>query len=304
MPPKAVERSPGRSARRRRAGRLERPRDPAHGDYATNAALRLAPGKRPAGARGARRARPRCGVERAEVAGPGFVNLWSRAWYGKAWARSSSGRDYGGGWAAPRERVQVEMVSANPTGPITVASARNGAYGDSVARPARVRRPRGRARVLLQRRRRPDGPASASLGRGEAARGGAARGRLPRRVRRRSSRRRRATPCRSMLERIEATLERFRIHFDSWAKQSELERGCPRSCSPQLRPTRGTAPCGCARRHSATRRTASSSARPSGRPTYEAADVAYLRDKLERGFDRAVYVLGADHPRGRGTGTR
>ena len=57
------------------------------------------------------------------------------AWYRDALAEIlHAGRDYGSGSAAQRERVQVEMVSANPTGPITVASARNGAYGDSVAR--------------------------------------------------------------------------------------------------------------------------------------------------------------------------
>src|SRR5690242_2166884 len=75
-------------------------------------------------------------VERAEVAGPGFVNLWlSAPWYTEALGEMlEAGRDYGAGWAERRERVQVEMVSANPTGPLTVASARNGAYGDSVAR--------------------------------------------------------------------------------------------------------------------------------------------------------------------------
>ena len=73
-------------------------------------------------------------VERAEIAGPGFVNLWlTRGWYGDALAERSrriAWRRLGG----DEGRVQVEMVSANPTGPITVASARNGAYGDSVAR--------------------------------------------------------------------------------------------------------------------------------------------------------------------------
>ena len=72
-------------------------------------------------------------VERAEVAGPGFLNLWvSDAFLGEL--LDEIDRDYGGGWAEEPERVQVEMVSANPTGPLTVASARNAAYGDSVAR--------------------------------------------------------------------------------------------------------------------------------------------------------------------------
>ena len=134
------------------------------------------------------------------------------------------------------ERVQVEMVSANPTGPITVASARNGAYGDSRRAAPRVRGPRGRARVLLQRRGRADGSLPRSPSR-RARRGrGAARGRLPGRVRRRAGGRSRATRCRPCSSRIEATLERFRIHFDSWVKQSELERELPSACSSASRP--------------------------------------------------------------------
>jgi arginyl-tRNA synthetase len=119
---------------------LERPGDPEHGDYATNVALQLA---------GARRQAPReiaaeiaeaaarvDAVERAEVAGPGFINLFLRdEWFASALeAILGDGEAYGGGSAEQRERVQVEMVSANPTGPVTVASARNGAYGDAIAR--------------------------------------------------------------------------------------------------------------------------------------------------------------------------
>ena len=117
---------------------LERPADPEHGDYATGVALKLAKqrGKPPrelAEELGwAVEALPE--VERAEVAGPGFVNVFLRpAWFGAALAEALE-PGFGGGSAAPVERVQVEMVSANPTGPLTVASARNGAYGDSVAR--------------------------------------------------------------------------------------------------------------------------------------------------------------------------
>src|SRR5206468_6353599 len=72
-------------------------------------------------------------VERAEVAGPGFVNLFvTDAFLAEALAETGEG--YGSGSAAQPERVDVEMVSANPTGPIPVSAARNGAYGDSVAR--------------------------------------------------------------------------------------------------------------------------------------------------------------------------
>ena len=119
---------------------LERPADPTHGDYATNVALRLA---------GAARRPPReiaeelaaaagelDGVGHASVAGPGFVNLeLDDGWFVRTLASIfAAGGDFGSGSAASPERVQVEMVSANPTGPMTVASARNGAYGDCVAR--------------------------------------------------------------------------------------------------------------------------------------------------------------------------
>src|SRR5580765_3671644 len=116
---------------------LERPADPAHGDYATNVALRLA---------GAQRRPPRelaeelavrvaelPEVERAEVAGPGFLNVFvTDVFLADALAEVSPA--YGGGTAASPDRVNVEMVSANPTGPILVSHARNGAFGDSVAR--------------------------------------------------------------------------------------------------------------------------------------------------------------------------
>jgi arginyl-tRNA synthetase len=119
---------------------LERPSDPAHGDYATSVALRLAPERRQAPRELAEElVAATIGmdeVERAEVAGPGFVNLWlAPSWFEEALGEIlETGADYGARPAEPRERVQVEMVSANPTGPMTVAAARNGAYGDCVAR--------------------------------------------------------------------------------------------------------------------------------------------------------------------------
>jgi arginyl-tRNA synthetase len=277
---------------------LERPADATHGDYATNVALRLAPlRKRPPREvaqelADAVASSPR--VEKAEVAGPGFVNLWvGREWYGDALAEMlEAGRDYGTGWASPRERFQVEMVSANPTGPITVASARNGAYGDSVARllefaghevereyyynDAGVQMDRFRESVEAVRRGEEppeDGYRGAYVAELAALDG---------------------DPVPEMLRRIETSLERFRIHFDSWALQSVLQERIT-DYLPRLDTYEKDGAIW-----------ARSSAygddddrvliRSGGAgPTYRAADVVYLVDKLERGFDRAVYVLGADH---------
>src|SRR5690349_4621227 len=118
---------------------LERPADPGHGDYATAIALQLA---RPL------RAAPRdiagriaAGLESefidsVEIAGPGFLNLRvTPAWYRHAVGRVlDQGPRYGAGAIAAPGRIQVEYVSGNPTGPVTVATARNAAYGDSLAR--------------------------------------------------------------------------------------------------------------------------------------------------------------------------
>src|SRR5918999_4787418 len=116
---------------------LERPGDPEHGDYATNVALQTAPQhRRPPreyAAELAERAAELPEIERADVAGPGFVTLWvTNEWLAEATAEI--GPDYGAGQPAEQQRMQVELVSANPAGPLTVGSARNAAYGDSVAR--------------------------------------------------------------------------------------------------------------------------------------------------------------------------
>ena len=116
---------------------LERPKDASLGDYATNVALQTAKalGRPPRELAEELRTKlaELAAIESAKVAGPGFLNLrLADGFFVEALAEI--GDDYGAGWAASAERVQVELVSANPTGPVTVASARNGAYGDSVAR--------------------------------------------------------------------------------------------------------------------------------------------------------------------------
>jgi arginyl-tRNA synthetase len=277
---------------------LERPGDDAHGDYATNVAMRLAGVRRQApraiAEELAERAAALPDVTRAEIAGPGFVNLWlAPAWYGDALGEMlAAGDQYGAGSARQREHVQVELVSANPTGPITVAHARNGAYGDSLARllefaghevereyyynDAGLQMERFRRSVEAVRRGEEppeDGYHGAYIAELAAVPG---------------------DPVPPMLERIEATLRRFRIDFDEWALESALAARLP-----ELLPRLDTY-----EKDGAL--WARSSAygddddrvlvRSEGRgPTYRAADVVYLEDKLGRGFDRAIYVLGADH---------
>jgi arginyl-tRNA synthetase len=279
---------------------LERPSDAAHGDYATNVAMQLAPTRqrppRELGEELAQAALELDEVERAEVAGPGFVNFWlAPSWYGETLAELlQAGRDYGGGWTEPRQRIQVEMVSANPTGPITVASARNGAYGDSVARLLEhaghaVEREYyyndAGAQMELFR------ASVDALRRGEEPPEKGYRGEYVAELARD-----RGDPVPEMLARIEASLERFRIHFDSWALQSELEKRLGEFL-PRLDTFEkdGAVWARSSAYGDDDDRVLIRSPEQGGTPTYRAADVVYLADKLERGFDRAIYVLGTDH---------
>ena len=121
---------------------LERPPKADFGDYSTNAALLLAPvaGAPPrevAQQLGqALAARLGAQLDRFEVAGPGFLNLFlADGWHRSALtAALAAGEGFGHGEAARSERVLVEFVSANPTGPMHVGHARNAAYGDALAR--------------------------------------------------------------------------------------------------------------------------------------------------------------------------
>ena len=119
---------------------VEPPRDPAHGDMATNAAMVLA---KPAGMQ------PRAIAEAlaaklaldqrvtgAEVAGPGFLNLRLAAnvWQGVVKAALTEGLAFGKSSAGAGRKVNVEFVSANPTGPMHVGHVRGAVFGDALAR--------------------------------------------------------------------------------------------------------------------------------------------------------------------------
>lgn len=118
---------------------VDRARDSAHGDFATNVALTLAKaaGVRPRDLAGQLvAALPESSlVERAEVAGPGFINfhLAEAAYHGVIPLILTAGHEYGRSDLGAGRRIQVEFVSANPTGPLHVGHGRGAAYGAAVA---------------------------------------------------------------------------------------------------------------------------------------------------------------------------
>jgi arginyl-tRNA synthetase len=278
---------------------LERPSKSEHGDYATNVALQLAAAKGMSPRDLAQEIAGRAAtelehVERAEVAGPGFVNLFLHAsWFGEALGELlAAGDSYGGAFVDAKERVQVELVSANPTGPLTVGSARNAAYGDSVARLLQfaghevereyyfndVGRQIELFRESVEARRQGEEPPAEGYTGAYVAEIAAEPG----------------DPVERMLKVIADELQAFRVPVDTWVLQREVEQEIP-DILPLLDTyeAEGTT-------WARTSLHGDDKDRPLVRSSdgsflYFAGDIAYVRNKFKRGFDRLIYVLGADH---------
>jgi len=298
---------------------LERPPKVEFGDYSTNAAMLLAPvlGEPPrqiAERLGDElRAHLDGGLEKVEVAGPGFLNLFlSDGWFREALSGVlGAGDAYGSGTATRSERVLVEFVSANPTGPTTAASGRNAAYGDALARLLELvghavereyyvndygsqvqklgesiqARARGEAvpedgyegaYVAELAERIPD---AATADVDAVARAGVA----------------------LLLEGIRASLHRFRVDFDTWFSEASLHEGSPTAVQRSFAELEQR---GVTYRSEGALWLHSSQfgdekdrvlERASGAHTYLASDVAYHQDKRAREFDRMIDVWGADH---------
>jgi arginyl-tRNA synthetase len=119
---------------------VERPRDPGHGDLSTNLAMLLAkPLKQNPRALAQRilgeLSLPADVVARTEIAGPGFINFWlaQDALASILATVVAAGPDYGRSNAASPQRINVEFVSANPTGPLHVGHGRGATLGDALA---------------------------------------------------------------------------------------------------------------------------------------------------------------------------
>ncbi len=294
---------------------LERPPKAELGDYSTNAAMLLAPA---AGApprevaerlRAALAERLGDSAERIEVAGPGFLNIFlSDRWHRSATARLLTERPRPR--AAP-ERVLVEFVSANPTGPVTAAGGRGAAFGDSLARlfdatGMAVEREyylndAGTqvelfARSIAARMLGAEPPEGGYTGEyvaelaAELAADGADPGDLDQLA---------VHATAAMRDRIEASLQRFGVRFDTWSSERILrESGRAESTLALLR-ERGHV---YESEGAVWLRTSAFGddkdrvlVRGDGELTYFAPDIAYHVDKLERGAERLVDVLGADH---------
>ncbi|MBA3510101.1 MAG: arginine--tRNA ligase, partial [Thermoleophilaceae bacterium] len=278
---------------------LERPPKPELGDYSTNAAMLLTRslGEQP------RQIAERLGaaltdrlgddLERAEVAGPGFLNLFmSDSWYTRSIAGViEAGDDYGRGTGG--ERVNVEFVSANPTGPVTVASARHAAYGDSLSRVLEMAGHEVEREYYVNDHGTQIERFGASIrarARGEEPPEDGYRGEyvtdLAERIHnaaRLDASELAGRGVELMLEEIEATLKRFGVHMDRFARESEShERGAVGAAIERLG-ERGHV----YRQDGATwlRTTTFGDdkdrvlVRSSGELTYFAADIAYHEDK-------------------------
>jgi arginyl-tRNA synthetase len=299
--------------------RLERSRRADQGDYSTNAAMLLAPvlGAPP------REIAERVGVElsarlgdsleRTEVAGPGFLNLFlSAAWHRRAVSAAlGAGGNYGAGGALPPERILVEFVSANPTGPLVAASGRHAAYGDALARILEhhghaVSREYyfndagGQIRLL--------GESIRARARGEGVPEGGYQGDYVAELAADIPGAADADPdelaaraVSVLLARIKATLARYGVEYDRYFSERTLHEGSPSAVERALAELEREGHVYRSEGAIWLRTTTFGDdkdrvlQRSSGEPTYFAADVAYMQDKRDRGFERQLNPMGADH---------
>ncbi len=303
------------------AAALDRPRNPGHGDYAANIALQLAPvlgtSPRELAAALAARLAAAAPVAEVQVAGPGFLNfrLTDAAVGGMAGVIIGQGTGYGQGAALGGQRINLEFVSANPTGPVVLASLRWAAVGDALARLLRSQGAAVTTEYYFN-------DAGAQIDRFAASLLAAARGepappdgyhgayiaeiaaeitaRQPRAAADPDALRLFATAgVELMFAEIKSSLAGLGVEFDVYFSERTLrERGELAAAVRRLDDL------GHVYRADGAVWVATSAfgddkdrviVRTDGTYSYFAADCAYYLDKRSRGFDRMLIVLGADH---------
>jgi arginyl-tRNA synthetase len=308
---------------------VERPKRAEHGDLATNVAMAITKkaGKPPRViAEGLVKALEGSDViASAEVAGPGFVNLRLRpaAYHAELDAILAAGRAWGRAPSATGERIDLEFVSANPTGPVTVASGRNAILGDSIARlleatGCRVTREyyindRGNqvrlfaesVRAAAEGREPPeDGYKGAYIAElaGWMKRVDPAllAGDVEALGRTCVTWMLRGIPGSTALPGIRPSLAQLRVSFDVWFSEESLHRwGAVDAVVRQLEDGGFLVKQDGALFFKAPEGSLEDKDRvvrkSDGTYAYFASDIAYFADKIARGYDRLMIVLGADH---------
>ncbi len=303
---------------------IERPKNREHGDYATNVAMRLA---KPA-AKAPReiaeiiavRLRQVSGIAGVEVAGPGFLNVKLAADSLGAVARTvvDAGPAYGRNDALSGQNLNLEFVSANPTGPVHIGAVRWAAVGDALARTlqasgaqvtreyyfndagSQIERFARTLREVAHGRPVPeDGYSGTYIDEISKAVVDASPGVLERRPEDEQTEVFREVGVELMFQEIKSSLAGFGVSFDVYFNERQLhDEGGLDAAVARLREQGNiyeadgatwlrTTDYGDDRDRVLIR--------SNGEWTYFAADCAYYLNKRQRGFDRVVIMLGADH---------
>ncbi|MDG4795857.1 arginine--tRNA ligase [Micromonospora sp. WMMD1082] len=302
---------------------VERPRNPEHGDYAATLALQLSkkvglPPRELAGALAAQLASAP-GIKSVEIAGPGFLNIRLDAAAAGQLARAivEAGEEYGRGDRLAGLKINLEFVSANPTGPVHIGGVRWAAVGDALSRLLRATgadvgteyyfNDAGSqidrfARSLLAAARGEPAP--------EDGYGGAYIAEIAEQVRARrpdvlalddaaAQEAFRVEGVALMFEEIKSSLRDFGVEFDTYFNEKDLhDRGELAHALHRLREQGHVFDSDGATWLRTTDFGDDKDRvlrKSNGEWTYFAADCAYYLDKRERGFDRVVIMLGADH---------
>ncbi|SDL55602.1 arginyl-tRNA synthetase [Geodermatophilus siccatus] len=302
---------------------VERPKNPEHGDYATNVALRLAkPAGRPPREVAevlAEELRARPGIAAVDVAGPGFLNVTlAQGALGRIAVEAvTAGPAYGHTDTLAGQKLNLEFVSANPTGPVHIGGTRWAAVGDALGRlleasgatvtreyyfnDAGAQIDRFARSLMAAAHGRPvpeDGYAGDYIGEIATQVVDAEPGvlELPGEQQQERFRER---GVELMFAEIKRTLAAFGVEFDVYFSERTLhETGALEKAIARLRENGHVYEADGAT-WLRTTDFGDDKDRPlvksDGDPTYFAADCAYYLDKRNRGFDKVVIMLGADH---------
>ncbi len=302
---------------------VDRPKNRAHGDYASNVAMRLAkaagrPPREIAEAI-AKSLLEIDGIAQVDVAGPGFLNITLDSATLGSLAKTivEQGAQYGRSQALAGQAVNLEFVSANPTGPVHIGGVRWAAVGDSLARVLQAsgaevsreyyfndhgaqidRYARSLLAAALGEPVPEDGYAGSYIG-DIAGRIVAQHPELTGLPREQAQELLRAEGVELMFDEIKQSLHEFGVDFDVYFHENSLhESGAVQRAVARLREQGRiyesdgavwlrTTDFGDDKDRVVIKR--------DGEPAYIAGDLAYYLDKRERGFNRVIIMLGADH---------